>query len=183
VIWKAMLVLKGKLTGLRAIERGDLATLKEWRNKPALRRFFREHRELSSCDQEHWFENVVLKDPAVRMFSIVELGTERLLGACGLCYISCIDRNADLSIYLGIDDLYIDRKFAPDAARTLIAYGFDELGLHRIWAEIYSIDERKQKFFQDLGFTLDGRHREAHWTEGRWVDALFYGLLASDWSH
>jgi RimJ/RimL family protein N-acetyltransferase len=179
VIWSTKGVLKGKIVGLRAIERADLPALLAFRNKPEFRRFFREYRELSSSDQERWFETVVLKDPSVRMFSIVEPHNDRLLGACGLCYINWVDRNADLSIYIGANDLYIDDKFAPDAARTLIRYGFDEVGLHRIWAEIYSIDEQKQKFFSDLGFALDGRHRESHWTEGGWVDSLFYGLLAS----
>jgi len=173
-------MLKGSHTGLRAIEREDLPALLAWRNKPEFRIYFREHRELSGGDQERWFEMMVLKDPSIRMFAIVELCSNRLLGACGLCYINWIDRNADLSIYLGADDLYIDDKFAPDAARTLLTYGFDELGLHRIWAEIYSIDLRKQIFFDQLGFTVDGRHRETHWTDGRWVDSLFYGLLAQE---
>jgi RimJ/RimL family protein N-acetyltransferase len=179
-IWSPPILLKGTVTGLRAIERADLSTLLSWRNKPEFRIFFREHRELSASDQDRWFDNVVLKDPAVRMFSIIELANGRLMGACGLCYINWVDRSADLSIYLGADDLYIDDRFAPDAARTLIRFGFDELGLHRIWAEIYSIDTRKQAFFEKLGFALDGRHRESHWTQGGWVDSLFYGLLAQE---
>ena len=69
----------------------------------------------------------------------------------------------------------------PDAARVLLRYGFGELNLHRVWTEIYSIDEAKQRFFDTLGFSLDGRHRETHWTEGGWVDSLYYGLLADDW--
>ena len=121
-----------------------------------------------------------MADGSVRMFAIDKLEDGRLLGACGLCYINWIDRNADLSIYIGADDLYIDDVYAPDAARTLIRYGFDELGLHRIWAEIYSIDEAKQTLFEGLGFTLDGRHRENHWTENCWVDSLFYGLLSDE---
>lgn len=172
-------MLRGSVVGLRAIERADLGALLAWRNKPEFRRYFREFRELGSADQERWYENIVLKDPSVRMFSIVELTNGRLLGACGLCYINWVDRNADLSIYIGADDLYIDETFAPDAASTLLRYGFDELGLHRVWAEIYSIDQKKQKFFTGLGFALDGRHRETHWTEGGWVDSLFYGLLSS----
>ena len=44
-------------------------------------------------------------------------------------------------------------------------YAFDELGLHRLWAEVYDIDERKIKLFESLGFSLDGCHRETHWTE------------------
>lgn len=173
-------MLDGANVGLRAIERADLSMLLAWRNKPDFRRYFREYRELSSAEQERWYDNVVLKDPSVRMFSIVERKTGRLLGACGLCYINWVDRSADLSIYIGADDLYIDDRIAPDAARTLIHYGFGELGLHRIWAEIYSIDEKKQTFFDALGFKLDGRHRQTHWTEGGWVDSLFYGLLSTD---
>lgn len=173
-------MLKGAHVGLRAIEPDDLPVLLDYRNRPEFRRFFREYRELSSRHQEAWFEKMVMNDPSVRMFSIVELKTGRLLGACGLCYIDFINRTADFSIYIGADDLYIDDKFAPDAARILIRYGFEELHLHRLWSEIYSIDEAKDRFFRELGFHLDGRHRETHWTEGRWVDSLYWSLLETD---
>lgn len=170
-------MLKGGCTGLRAIESGDLPQLLEWRNRPEYRRYFREYRELSMDNQREWFETVVNGSHATRMFSIVELAGGRLLGACGACYINWIDRNADFSIYIGADDLYVDAIFAPDAARTLISYAFRELGLHRLWAEIYDFDEPKKRFFDQLGFSLDGRHRQTHWAEGGWHDSLFYSLL------
>ena len=173
-------MLTGSITGLRAVERADLGQLLEWRNRPDYRRFFREHRELSSEQQNAWFENTVLRDPATRMFSIIEISNGRLLGACGLCYIDWLNKNADFSIYIGADNLYIDGKFAPDAARVLISHAFGELGMHRLWAEVYDFDEAKQDFFKGLGFSLDGRHRETHWGEGRWNDSLFFGLLASE---
>jgi hypothetical protein len=173
-------MLKGTLVALRAIERDDLPKLLAWRNRPDFRRFFREYRELSSEQQLAWYENLVLKDPGTRMFSIVDLVTGELLGACGLCYVNCLDRNADLSIYIGARDLYIDDRYAPDAARVLIRYGFEELNLHRVWSEIYDFDTAKTRFFEFLGFHLDGRHRQTHWTEGRWCDSLFFGLLKTD---
>lgn len=173
-------MLRGKLTGLRAIEREDLPFLLEWRNRPQYRRYFREFRELGLSQQGAWFENVVLKDHRTLMFAIVELSTSRLLGACGLCYIDWVNRNADFSIYLGADDLYIDDLLAPDAATTMARYAFDELGMHRLWSEIYDFDRPKQRFFEQLGFTLDGRHRQTHWAEGGWHDSLFYGLLAQE---
>ncbi len=173
-------MLEGELTGLRAIESDDLPQLLEWRNKPRFRRYFRENRELGMNQQQMWYDKVVLGDPAVRMFAIQELATGSLIGAAGLCYINWVDRNADFSIYIGKDDLYIDGELAPDAGRTLLKYGFEELGLHRIWAEIYGFDEPKQKLFATLGFTLDGRHRETHWSEGEWHDSLFYGILRKE---
>ena len=177
-------MLAGKTVGLRAIESHDLPQLLGWRNEPRLRRYFREYRELNLTQQRQWFETKVNGDPTTRMFAIVERGREghvgRLLGACGLCYIDWVNRTADFSIYIGADDLYIDERFAPDAAVTMIGYAFDELGLHRLWSEIYGFDAPKQRFFEGLGFTLDGVHRQTHWAEGAWHDSHYYSLLATD---
>lgn len=173
-------MISGTRTGLRAIEESDLAQLMAWRNRPELRRYFREYRELNSIQQKQWFDRNVIADPNTRMFAIVELSTGRLLGACGLCYIDWVNRTADFSIYIGADGLYIDKIFAPDAARTMTRYAFDELGLHRLWTEIYAFDEQKNAFFNALGFSLDGRHRQTHWAEGAWHDSLFFSLLSTD---
>lgn len=170
-------MLKGKLVGLRAIENIDLTQLLQWRNMPEFRRFFREYRELNSENQQLWFEKFVMKDPNTIMFAIVELATEKLIGACGLCYIDWVNRNADFSIYIGKNNLYMDASFAIEAAQLMEKYGFEELNLHRLWAEIYSIDEAKIKFFNELEFTQEGRFKETHWTEGKWVDSIYYGKV------
>ncbi len=172
-------MLKGNLVGLRAIEKTDLTQLLQWRNNPEFRRFFREYRELNSENQLQWFEKYVINDPNTIMFAIVELETEKLIGACGLCYIDWVNRNADFSIYIGKDNLYIDTSFAIEAAQLMENYGFEELNLHRLWAEIYSIDEAKIKFFKELEFTQEGRFKETHWTEGKWVDSIYYGKIRS----
>ena len=173
-------MISGRLTALRAIEERDLAQLLAWRNRPELRRYFREYRELNSTQQRAWFDAKVNGDTATRMFAIEEASTGRLLGACGLCYIDWVNRTADFSIYLGADDLYIDERLAPDAAVALMRYGFDELGLNRLWSEIYAFDAPKTAFFEQLGFHLDGRHRQTHWAEGAWHDSLYFSLLAAD---
>lgn len=173
-------MLKGNHTGLRAIEREDLQILLTWRNRPEFRRYFREYRELSLAHQDAWYESVVQKDRNTVMFAIIETSTGRLLGASGLCYIDWVNRNADFSIYIGADNLYIDELFAPDAAFTMARYAFHELGMHRLWSEIYDYDESKIRFFERLGFSLDGRHRQTHWADGSWHDSLFYSLLANE---
>lgn len=173
-------MLKGKYVGLRAIEESDLSQLLLWRNQPNYRRYFREYRELSQTNQRNWFDSKVLNDKSTEMFSIVDVNTGELLGACGLCYIDWINRNADFSIYIGKDDLYIDERYAIDAAQVMMKYGFEELNLHRLWSEIYSFDEAKKVMFDRLGFKLEGVHKETHWTEGKWCDSLFYGYVMYD---
>lgn len=170
-------MLVGKNVGLRAIDKNDLPALLQWRNQPEYRKYFREYRELNFEQQMSWFENKVLNDKGTVMFAIVEISTGELLGACGLCYIDWINRNADFSIYIGKDDMYIDDVCAIEAAQLMMKYGFEELNLHKLWAEIYSFDEKKKVMFDKLGFSLEGCHKETHWTEGKWCDSLFYGYI------
>ena len=172
-------MIKGQHTALRAIEKDDLPRLLAWRNRPDLRRYFREYRELNIQQQVNWFENKVNNDIGTRMFSIVD-SQQELLGAAGLCYIDWINRTADFSIYIGKNGLYIDELLAPDAAKVMIKYAFEELGINRLWSEIYSFDHAKVKFFKSLGFNLDGTHRQTHWAENSWHDSFFFSLLATD---
>jgi RimJ/RimL family protein N-acetyltransferase len=173
-------MLEGQLVGLRAIEPDDLEFLRGWRNRPQLRRYFREYRTLTSTEQRQWYERVVLASRANVMFSVVELASQRLVGAAGLCAIDWVRRSADLSLYVGADELYIDSRMAPDALRQLLAYGFGELGLHRVWSEVYEFDNTKAALYESFGFTLEGRHRDHHFAAGRWHDSLFFGLLATE---
>lgn len=174
------MALTGPRVALRAVEESDLEPLRAWRNEPRFRRYFREHREISAVMQRRWFDAVVLKDPNTRMFAVVRAEDGALLGAAGVCWIDWRNRSGDFSIYLGADGLYIDEDYAPDAGRLLLDYAFEELGLNRVWAEIYDHDAPKRALLPALGFTLEGRHRQTTWIEGAFADSLFYSVLASE---
>ncbi|MEA3352848.1 MAG: GNAT family protein [Campylobacterota bacterium] len=173
-------MLEGDYVGLRAIEKDDLQQLMQWRNKTELRKYFREADEINSTNQQRWFESISDKNSINKMFAIIDLETDQLMGACGLCYLDWVNRSADFSIYIGYNDIYIDDKYAIDAANVMIKYGFGILNLHRLWAEIYSIDEPKKNFFNKLGFTLDGEFRQTYWYDNQWHNSLFYSLLSTD---
>lgn len=100
-------MLKGEYVGLRSVEKNDLPILLEWRNQPEYRQFFREYRELNLENQNRWFDIKVMEDSSTIMFTIIDLQNGEILGACGLCYIDWINRNADFSIYIGKDNIYI----------------------------------------------------------------------------
>lgn len=165
---------------LRAIEKKDLSQLQEWRNMPKYRKFFREFKEISGDHQNDWYKKIVQNSNNHFMFSILQ--DDELVGCGGLVYVDWVNRNADLSLYIGKDNSYIDVTIAPIAAKLIINYAFEELNLHKLWAEIYSIDKIKQNFFSNiLKFKEEGRHRQSHWTEGSWVDSIYYGLISSEY--
>ena len=74
-------MIKGKLVGLRAVEREDLKIMRDWRNLSEFRKNFREYRELNMEMQIKWFEKYVVEDDNTQMFIIERLkdGTNRSL--------------------------------------------------------------------------------------------------------
>lgn len=176
-------MIKGKLVGLRAVEKEDLSLFRDWRNIVDFRKHFREVRELSLTDQQGWFESLQKTKHINFMFTIVDLKTNKPIGAAGLLYINWINRAGDFSFYIGKDESYIDDKgVAKEAATLLIDYGFKNLNLHKVWMELYEFDSKKLEFFkEEFNFKVDGRLRENCFEDGRYWDSFIISLLAKDY--
>ena len=170
-------MIKGEFIGLRAIELDDLVSLLGWRNNPNYRKHYREYRELSWEQQEAWFQQM-LKDPHTLMFSIyTKINDGELIGCCGLTHIHWTFGTAEISLYIGKGDLYLDSQFAPDAWGTLMRYGFEELRMNKLWVEVYEFDEKKIALCNRFNFHLDGRLRENTYKLGKYWDSLVFSLL------
>lgn len=177
-------MLKGKTIGLFAVEREDLKQLRDWRNNTEFRKHFREYRELNMAMQEKWFEQKIINDPATIMFSIKRLEDNELLGCCGLVYINWIHRYADLSLYIGWNNSYIDNKgYAKESCNLLLNYGFNELCLNKIWTEIYEFDNKKKKLYDEIGFKQDGLLRENYFYNGKWWDSRILSILHNEFNY
>jgi len=175
-------VYKGNLVNIKAIEKSELNTMMEWRNNTDFRKYFREYREINTTMQEKWFYDKVINDNSTIMFSINRNSDSELLGVCGLCYINWIHRYADLSLYIGFDNLYIDNSgYAKESCFLLFDYAFRELNLNKIWTEIYEFDDKKYNLYQELGFKKDGELRQNYFYDNKWWNSYIMSLLKSDW--
>jgi RimJ/RimL family protein N-acetyltransferase len=171
----------GELIYLRPIEEYDLEQLKTWRNHESFKKYFREYLEISNTQQLNWFNNEVLNNNRTVMFSIVDKISDELIGCCGLTYINWVNRNADFSFYYGRNLDYIDTEgYSIEAAKILLDYGYNQLNMHKIWAEIYEFDSVKKGFLLELGFKLDGELRENYYYDGRYWNSCIYSMLSSE---
>ena len=174
-------MMNGKLVRLVPLEQDDLEPLRLWRNNPEFRKYFREYRVISKEMQQQWYQQKVLGDPGTMMFAIRDIKNDELLGCCGLCYINWVHRNADLSLYIGWRNAYIDTAgYAEESCKLLFSYGFQELGLEKIWTEIYEFDEPKRALYQKLGFRQDGLLRNQYQYDGRFWDSRMLSLLKDE---
>lgn len=162
---------------LRAIERGDLEHLQNWRNAPEIRHRTREYRLLTMEHQEAWFGRL-REDRNTIMFGIESSGGN-LLGVCGLTYISWIDRRSEVSLYIAPDQA--GQGYGAAALNALIGYAFEVVNLHKLTAEIYSFNEASLGLFTKCGFHEEGRLRRHVYRLGQWHDSIMMALFAEEW--
>lgn len=71
--------------------------------------------------------------------------------------------------------------YATEAVRATLADLFERRGMHRVSAECDARNLRSAALLRRVGFTQEGRCRQATWIKGEWTDDLLFGLLASEW--
>jgi RimJ/RimL family protein N-acetyltransferase len=89
------------------------------------------------------------------------------------------DRRAELGYWLGADTW--GAGFATEAADAMVEFGFRELGLERIYAQVLEGNEPSCRVLEKLGMASEGiRHR--HIRKGkRLCDVSMFGLLREEW--
>jgi len=170
-------MLYGKKINLVALEEESLTTLKNWRNNPNLRKYFREHREINNYMQENWFKKI-MSDPNQFNFEIRK--EDVLIGHCGLYYINWIARHGEFGIYIGNEE-YRNGGYGSDALRTLINYGFEQLNLNKIWCEVYS-NNQSVDIYRHIGFKDEGILREHYYADGRYWDSYMLSILKKEFN-
>ncbi len=73
------------------------------------------------------------------------------------------------------------RGLATEALAAILAYGFSELGLHRVEAQTIADNEESVRLLGRLGFQREGTRRDHSFEEdGLFHDGAIYGLLAPE---
>ncbi|GAB2564775.1 GNAT family N-acetyltransferase [Gracilibacillus alcaliphilus] len=80
-----------------------------------------------------------------------------------------------------IHPAYWGRGLATKTAKLLLAYGFQQHQLHRIYATCDPKNIGSSKVLQKIGMIKEGQMRENLWIKGRWRDSLLYSILEQEW--
>ena len=99
---------------------------------------------------------------------------------------SCVFWNFDEDFHCGelgyeLNRAHWRKGIMAEALSAVIAYGFNDLGLHRIEANPLGHNAPSANLLLKLGFTLEGTLRERCLFRGQYFDQLFFGLLEDEW--
>jgi RimJ/RimL family protein N-acetyltransferase len=109
----------------------------------------------------------------------VEARDERtLIGTVGLTVSASNDR-AELGYWFG--RAYWGYGYATEAARAVVRFGFETLGLNRVFATCFADNPASERVMQKLGMRCEGTMRQHYKRFGLYHDGQLYGLLRSEW--
>jgi ribosomal-protein-alanine N-acetyltransferase len=103
----------------------------------------------------------------------------RLIGNCGIRIETADSRQANIGYEIAPG--YWGEGYATEAARAMVAFGFGELRLHRIWARCVAENVASYRVLEKVGMRREGRLREQECMKGQWRDTLVYGILDHEW--
>lgn len=109
---------------------------------------------------------------------IVRVADGLLLGTCSLFHFDVQSRRAEIGY--GIAPDCWRQGYMHEAVTALIRFAFDELGLHRLEADIDPRNTASAASLEKLGFVREGHLRERWIVAGEVSDSALYGLLARD---
>jgi [ribosomal protein S5]-alanine N-acetyltransferase len=102
----------------------------------------------------------------------------RLCGGIGL-RLALEHQQAELGYWLGVP--YWGQGYATEAARVVLRYGFENLGLHRIFASHFKHNPASGRILVKLGMRYEGCQREHLRKWDQFVDSELYGILRREW--
>lgn len=69
------------------------------------------------------------------------------------------------------------RGYATEALRSLVALSFEEIGAHRVFAQLDPRNEVAARLCENLGMRQEALLREREIVKGEWSDTAIYGVL------
>ncbi len=112
------------------------------------------------------------------MFAITLREDGALAGTVGL-KIERAHERAELGYWVG--KAFWGRGIATEAARRMVAHGFDDLGLNRIYAGHWSWNPASGRVLENAGLQREGRVREHFMRFGKFEDSVEYGILKREY--
>lgn len=168
---------------LRPITAGDAAAMHAYKSRPDVCRYL-PHDVLSLDDVIERIATtyaVTALDEAGQALSLAvqEKASGALVGDVVLFWRSREHRGGEVGYVL--DPAFHGRGYAAEAAREMLALGFDGLALHRILGRIDARNLASARVLEKLGMRREAHLVSNEYLKGEWTDEVVYALLEDEW--
>ncbi len=165
---------------LREFVDGDWEAVHAYQSDPRYLRFnpWTERSERDVREFVRMFVDWQHETPRTRYQFVAVLPVDgRLIGNYGLR----IDGERRANIGYEFDPRYWGQGYGTEVARAMLAFGFGELHLHRIWAHCVAENTASAHVLAKIGMRHEGTLHDNEWMKGRCWDTALYAILDRNW--
>lgn len=168
---------------LRELKVKDAPLMLEWMHDTDIQRSFKRRMADYTIDDVLAFIMKAASADAVFTgtdlhFAIADQADDQYLGTVSLKNIDLENGNAEFAI--------VTRKTAQgkgigyEATMMLLKKAFSELGLQRVYLNVFSNNERAIRLYERCGFSPEGEFRNHFLIDGQYVGWKWYGMLKDE---
>jgi RimJ/RimL family protein N-acetyltransferase len=168
---------------LRPFRRGDVDAVYSYRSRPDVSEYLFDrpmtHEDCTEAVQTRAGQIAFSGEGDKILLAVERRDDARLIGEVSLIWRSVPDLQAEVG-YIFHPDAH-GQGYASEAARALCAFGFEVMGLHRIYARCDARNGASERVMQRLGMRKEAHFREHMQVKGRWDEELIYAVLEDEW--
>ena len=167
-------MIETKRTFLRALEKDDLIIRTKWLNNTVFRENLFLKFPISITETEMWFERILI-DKTRKDFIIILKENKKPIGLAGYIGIDWINRKAEPFIAIGDTKMW-GKGIGTEVVHSLLNFGFNELGLNRMYGFMLDTNEGALKMDLKAGFISEGLLKEDILIHGVFHDRIMLGI-------
>ena len=169
---------------LRPFSRGDVDAVFAYRQRDDVARFlFDEPMSREACAEAVQMRTTQTSwhtEGDKILLAVERKQDHAMIGEVSLILRNEIARQGELGYIFSPD--YHGHGYATEAARGLMEVGFEQAGLHRIYARCDARNEASYRLMERLGMRREAHFREHILVKGVWDEELIYALLEDEWA-
>lgn len=174
--------LDGKNICLIPINRSHIDIYIKWMNNPKVRRLARSTIPTVKQEIEKYIEEQEKKIKTSFNFEIYHKKDKKPIGDCGFNKINWIDRRGNIGLGIGEPE-YWNQGIASEAVGIILKYGFEELGLYKITADVFAPNIGSWTCAEKVGMKREAKLEKHEYIDGKYEDVFIYSIFKDDWKN
>jgi len=171
--------LEGEKVILKKHQLKDAESYLKWlRDKEINQYLIQDGSGMSIEDEKKWIRSTWRAKDKKAFAILTKEG--HTIGSIGLENISQKNRSASFGLFIG-DRKYQNKGHGTDAVKTMLRYGFVELGLNRIELGVFEKNKRAKKVYEKCGFVTEGFRRNTVYYKNQFINDYLMSILKNDW--
>ncbi len=159
-------MFENEIIKLRKLTSNDYIVYHDWQNDMEVMKSTNLQLDVHTLEETEQFITTIVSQSNAKAYMIMHKETERLVGIVSLINIDYKNRSAECIIDIGAKDMWA-KGIGSSALSLILEFAFLELNLHRVYLQVFSFNKRAIKLYEKMGFTQEGRQRQALYRMGK----------------